>query len=59
VVKRLGLGSFAVAYQVLELFSEDFQVIKIAVRDNHSLFERVQQEFRFCTTRLKPPIAIL
>lgn len=55
VVKRLGLGSFAVAYQVLELFSEDFQVIKIAVRDNHSLFERVQQEFKILYNTLKNP----
>lgn len=46
IIKRLGSGSFAVAYKVFEFFSEDFQVIKIVFRDNHSLFERAQTEFK-------------
>lgn len=46
VVDRLGSGSFAVAYKVVDFFSEDFQVIKIVFRDNHSLFERAQTEFK-------------
>ena len=46
IVKRLGKpGSFAVSYQVLDSLSPDFHVMKIVVRDNYSLFERVQQEF--------------
>ena len=46
IVDRLGSGSFAVAYKVVDCFSEDFQVIKIVFRDNHSLFERAQTEFK-------------
>jgi serine/threonine protein kinase len=46
IVDRLGSGSFAVAYKVIECFSEDFQVLKIVFRDNHSLFERAQTEFK-------------
>ena len=46
VISRLGKpGSFAVAYKVFDSLSEDFQVIKIVVRDKYSLFERAQQEF--------------
>ncbi len=55
IIQRLGLGSFAVAYKVFEIFSEDFQVMKIAVRDDRSLFERVQQEFKILYNTLKNP----
>lgn len=46
IIKRLGKpGSFAVSYQVVDSFSPNFHVMKIVVRDNDSLFERVQKEF--------------
>ena len=46
IIKRLGKpGSFAVSYQVKDSLSSDFHVMKIVVRDNYSLFERVKQEF--------------
>ncbi len=56
VIERLGKpGSFAVAYKVLHDASEDFQVLKIVVRDNYSLFERFQQEFKALYKVLKNP----
>ena len=56
VVERLGKpGSFAVAYKVFDFASEDFQVIKIVVRDRYSLFERAQQEFKVLYSVLKNP----
>ncbi|MEL7226730.1 MAG: protein kinase, partial [Cyanobacteria bacterium J06576_12] len=56
VVERLGNpGSFAVAYKVFDYTSEDFQVMKIVVRDKYSLFERAQQEFRVLYSVLKNP----
>lgn len=56
VVERLGKpGSFAVAYKVFDSFIEDFQVIKIVVRDKYSLFERAQQEFKVLYNLLKHP----
>lgn len=56
IVERLGKpGSFAVAYKVLYTYTEDFQVMKIAIRDRYSLFERVQQEFKALYQVLRNP----
>ena len=56
VIERLGKpGSFAVAYKVFDSSSEDFQVIKIVVRDKYSLFERAQQEFAALYRVLEDP----
>lgn len=56
IVERLGKpGSFAVAYKVFHTYTEDFQVMKVAIRDNYSLFERVQQEFKALYQVLRNP----
>jgi serine/threonine protein kinase len=56
IVERLGKpGSFAVAYKVLYTYTEDFQVMKVAIRDRYSLFERVQQEFKALYQVLRNP----
>ncbi|MBF2075131.1 MAG: protein kinase [Synechococcales cyanobacterium C42_A2020_086] len=56
VIERLGKpGSFAVAYKVLDSFSEDFQVLKIVIRDRYSTLERVQQEFKILYKILNHP----
>jgi serine/threonine protein kinase len=56
IIERLGQpGSFAVAYKVFEIFSKSFQVLKIVIRDDQSLFERVQQEFYILYNMLNYP----
>jgi len=56
IIERLGQpGSFAVAYKVFEIFTKSYQVLKIVIRDNQSLFERVQQEFYILYNMLNYP----
>lgn len=56
VVEKLGKpGSFAVAYKVAFSYDDDFQVIKIVLRDRYSLFERARQEFKLLRNVLKNP----
>lgn len=47
VIKRLGRpGSFAVAYQVFDTLGGVERVLKLVTRDRHSVYERLQQEYR-------------
>ena len=56
ILQRLGNpGSFAVAYKVFDIFGEIYRVLKLVTRDRHSLYDRVQQEYKLLLKIPKHP----
>ncbi len=59
VIKRLGHpGSFAVAYQVFDTLGEVERVLKLVTRDRHSVYERLQQEYKTLQKVSKHPYIV-